>query len=195
MSAVKRTENGIQLVLTSQEIHVLNNLLEQFLELLGDSSVEGHHHDPLMAMMGIVSNDNPPDDPVLRRLFPNAYKEEEEAAEFRRYTEYGLREKKRAQAHHIYEALATYDEEWSAEKPIDLGALEVIINDDEVMIWLSAINDLRLALGVRLGIGESPERTTKDLERLNEDDPTRAVFAVYSWLGWLQQSLLDEVLS
>ena len=36
MSAVKRTENGIQLVLTSQEIHVLNNLLEQLLELLGE---------------------------------------------------------------------------------------------------------------------------------------------------------------
>lgn len=193
MSAVKREDDGIHLVLTSQEIHVLNNLLEQLLELLGDSSVEGHHHDPFMAMMGIVSNENPPDDPVLRRLFPNAYDGEEEAAEFRRYTEYGLREKKRAQAHHIYEALATYDEEWSAEKPIDLGALEVTIKEDEVMIWLSAINDLRLALGVRLGIGESPDRTTTDLERLNEDDPTRAVFAVYSWLGWLQQSLLDNL--
>ena len=94
-SKFEREENGkIKIVFTTQESQVLINLLEQLLELLGEPSIS--EPDPLFNLLGITGNELPPDDPVLRRLLPSAYKDEKDAAEFRRYTEQGLREKKRA---------------------------------------------------------------------------------------------------
>jgi len=75
-------------------------------------------------------------------------------------------------------------------------ALAVIVDEDrggvvedlEGEIWLMAINDLRLALSVRLEI--NPE--SFDLfETLSDEDPQKPIYAVYFWLGWLQESLLN----
>ena len=257
-----RAEDGsIQIVFTSQEAHVLINLTEQILELLGDGAVNAEIDiDPLFQMMGLGSmmgmsgSEQPPEDPVLRRLLPNAYKDEKSAAEFRRYTEHGLREKKRAHALTLYEALVPQDEDWSADQPIDRSSLEVKFGEKDAMAWLGALNDLRLALAVRLGISkeftegrttvgsgsdeemesefdsdiksgfagvsgadatsqvnESSERLAgaseknksdaeaadihKRYELMTESDPMKAVYAVYSWLGWLQQTLLELLMS
>jgi hypothetical protein len=38
------------------------------------------------------------------------------------------------------------------------------------------------------------ERTHDELELLAPDDPLRGVYAVYSWLGWLQESLLQALM-
>jgi hypothetical protein len=40
---------------------------------------------------------------------------------------------------------------------------------------------------VRLKVDENSH---DQLELLSPDDPMNAVFAVYSWLGWLQESLV-----
>ena len=96
----------------------------------------------------------------------------------------------------IYEALMPDDEIWSADKPIDRGSIEVSLNTDEIMVWLGGLNDLRLALAVRLGIGENSPNVKAErqkFELMKESDPMKAVYAVYSWLGWLQQSLLDQL--
>jgi hypothetical protein len=53
------------------------------------------------------------------------------------------------------------------------------------------MNDVRLALGVRLRVDTN---TQQDLELLAPDDPMRGVYAVYSWLGWLQESLIDALM-
>jgi hypothetical protein len=53
------------------------------------------------------------------------------------------------------------------------------------------MNDVRLALGVRLKVEEN---TQQDLELLAPDDPMRGVYAVYSWLGWLQESLISALM-
>jgi hypothetical protein len=50
---------------------------------------------------------------------------------------------------------------------------------------------VRLALGVRLNVEAN---TQQDLELLAPDDPMRGVYAVYSWLGWLQESLIDALM-
>jgi hypothetical protein len=253
-----RAEDGsIQIRFTSQEAHVLINLTEQILELLGDGAVNSEIDiDPIFQMMGFGSSmdlggsEQPPEDPVLRRLLPNAYKDEKSASEFRRYTEQGLREKKRAHALTVYEALIPQDEDWNADQPIDRGSIEIKFIDNDAMAWLGALNDLRLALAVRLGISKefnqgstnspdsggnsrdsgdnSPDsdsvaggsggasfdgrnydretnsatgskRDTSDLhkkyELMTESDPMKAVYAVYSWLGWLQQTLLELLMS
>jgi len=214
---VRDDDGAIRIVFTSQEAHVVINLTEQLLELLGDGSINTDIEvDPLFRMMGLGASEQPPEDPVLRRLLPSAYKDQKSASEFRRYTEHGLREKKRAHAHLVYEALTPADEEWSADQPIDRGSIEVSIGESDAMAWLGALNDLRLALAVRLGISkefdESNQKTQtvptgsggadshekadlhKKYELMTDSDPMKAVYAVYSWMGWLQQSLLEVLM-
>jgi len=214
MSSFRRSSNGenpeIAITLTSQEAHVLINLTEQLLELLADGDGQSHQVDPLLHLVGISSADSLPEDPVLRRLLPNAYQDEKAAGEFRRYTEHGLREKKKAHALTIYEALLPQDEEWSGDTPLEKGSIDISFGESDAMAWLGGLNDLRLALAVRLGIGteigvgtemgigtesatSSPQEQHQKYELMVDSDPMKAVYAVYSWIGWLQQSLLDAL--
>ena len=163
----------------SAESGVLINLCEQLIELLSER-VDHGHEDPLAAMVGITSHDSPPEDEVLRRLLPDAYADEVDASEFRRYTESTLRQKKEAHAISIRMALKS-----SPEGDVEL-------DHDGANAWLGALNDMRLALGVRLKIDNS---NYEHLELLTPDDPLRGVYAVYTWLGWLQESLLEALMS
>ena len=164
---------------SDSEKEVLINLTEQIIELLGERT-DHAHTDPLAAMVGITTHDNPPEDEVLFRLLPNAYSDDESAAEFRRYTESTLREKKRAHAMAVRSHL------------INATDGEVDLDHDSAMGWLGGINDVRLALGVRLNVEENSHET---LELLKPDDPMRPVYAVYTWLGWLQDSLLQALMN
>jgi hypothetical protein len=163
---------------TEAEREVLVNLTEQIIELLAER-VDHHNDDPLAAMVGITAHDTPPDDEVLLRLLPNAYADQVDASEFRRYTESTLRQKKQAHAMAMRMHL---------KAAVD-GVVE--LDHDSANAWLGAMNDVRLALGVRLKVEEN---THQDLELLAPDDPMRGVYAVYSWLGWLQESLIDALM-
>jgi hypothetical protein len=163
---------------TEAEREVLLNLTEQIIELLAER-VDHHNDDPLAAMVGITSHDTPPDDEVLLRLLPNAYADQVDASEFRRYTESTLRQKKQAHAMAMRMHIKT---------AVD-GVIE--LDHDSANAWLGAMNDVRLALGVRLKVEEN---TRQELELLAPDDPMRGVYAVYSWLGWLQESLIDALM-
>ena len=160
------------------EREVLTNLVEQIIELLAER-VDHHNDDPLAAMVGITMHDTPPDDEVLLRLLPNAYADQVDASEFRRYTESTLRQKKQAHAMAMRMHL---------KSAVD-GIVEV--DHDGANAWLGAMNDVRLALGVRLNVQENSH---EDLELLAPDDPMRGVYAVYSWLGWLQESLISALM-
>ncbi len=116
-----------------------------------------------------------PEDPVLARLFPDAYREDPEAAgEFRRYTEDGLRSAKVENARLV---LATL--------PAEGG--RVRLSGEEAQSWLQALNDVRLALGVRLEITEDFE---DQLAGLAADDPRAGYFEVYNWLTYVQETLV-----
>ena len=163
---------------TEAEREVLVNLTEQIIELLAER-VDHHNDDPLAAMVGITAHDTPPDDEVLLRLLPNAYADQVDSSEFRRYTESTLRQKKQAHAMAMRMHL---------KAAVD-GVVE--LDHDSANAWLGAMNDVRLALGVRLKVEEN---THQELELLAPDDPMRGVYAVYSWLGWLQESLIDALM-
>ncbi len=189
-------------IFTSQEAHVLINLTEQILELLGEDDHVDDAMAEFMSIVGISTNDAPPQDPVLHRLLPDAYADAHAAGEFRRYTEHGLREKKRAHASALREALLAKIEnpseneidvevESSDDEPLNLGKIEIEVPLTEIMDWLGGLNDIRLALAVRLGIEKPPaDEAHKKYELMKESDPMKAVYAVYSWLGWLQESLI-----
>jgi len=160
------------------EKEVLLNLCEQIIELLAERQDHGHE-DPLAAMVGITSHDSPPEDEVLHRLLPNAYTDEVDASEFRRYTESTLRQKKQANAISMRIHLKSSDD----------GTID--LDHDNANAWLGGINDIRLALGVRLKVENNSHEA---LELLTADDPLRGVYAVYTWLGWLQETLLSALI-
>jgi hypothetical protein len=167
-------DNAFVAEFSESEREVLINLVEQIIELLGERT-DNHVDDPLAAMVGITTHDSPPEDEVLLRLLPNAYADQVDAAEFRRYTESTLRGKKYAHSMSMRITL---------KSSVD-GIVEV--DHDGANDWLGAMNDIRLALGVRLKVEQTSH---EDLELLAPDDPMRGVYAVYSWLGWLQESLI-----
>jgi len=171
-------DNAFIAQFSESECEVLINLAGQIIELLSERADHGDE-DPLAAMVGITSHDSPPDDEVLLRLLPNAYADGVDAAEFRRYTESVLRNKKKAHAMSMRVLLKSAPD----------GGIE--LDHDNANAWLGAINDIRLALGVRLKV---EERSHDELELLAPDDPLRGVYAVYSWLGWLQESLLQALM-
>jgi Domain of unknown function (DUF2017) len=116
-----------------------------------------------------------PDDPVLARLLPDAYRDDSEAAgEFRRFTEQELRSGKLAAAQTVLDTL-----------PEDGGRVE--LTEEDAQVWLRALNDVRLALGVRLEITEDTAQRTQDLDPA---DPRSAYLWVYDWLTYLQETLV-----
>jgi hypothetical protein len=136
--------------------------------------------DPLARLVGIDPEAERPDDPALARLFPDAYPDDEEAAdEFRRFTERSLRETKLANAAVVLDSLARAD-----------GESKLVLTDDESRAWLGTLNDLRLTLGSRLGI---EEESHEFFASLPEDHPAFAVFHVYDWLTFLQETLVQAL--
>ena len=99
----------------------------------------------LEAMVHGPGADKPPEDPVLARLLPDGYRDDAEAAgEFRRYTEPALRSAKYQAAQEMLDTL-----------PESGGRIQ--LTQDQALSWLKALNDVRLALGVRLGVTEEFE--------------------------------------
>lgn len=93
---------GAAVALDEVETAILRSLAVQLLELIGpgDEPVEGE--DPLAALFAEGPSE-PPSDPALARLFPEAYGDKDDelraaSAEFRRFTENDLRTRKRDDA-------------------------------------------------------------------------------------------------
>ena len=132
----------------------------------------------LEAMVQGPGADTPPEDPVLARLLPDGYRDDPEAAgEFRRYTEPALRSAKHQAAQEMLDTL-----------PESGGRIQ--LTQDQALSWLKALNDVRLALGVRLGVTEEFE---EQWSRLKPDDPQWSAFEVYAWLGAVQESLVQAM--
>ena len=115
---------------------------------------------------------------MLARLLPDGYRDDPQAAEeFRKYTESGLRSAKQQAAREMLDTL-----------PGDGGRIQ--LSRDQATAWLKALNDVRLALGVRLGVTEEFE---DQWSRLSPDDPQWAAYEVYAWLGAVQESLVQAL--
>jgi hypothetical protein len=180
MSQFASKDGVFSLALKIDEAHVMINLVEQLLELLGEGDFLHHYdeNDPFAQLMAMQEERTTPEDPVLKRLLPNAYADPEAADDFRRYTEPALRLNKQSALRVVRESLTTI---------VDREEDGLITNLDP-QIWLKTINDLRLALSVRLEINEE---SFAKFENMPDEDPQKGIFAVYFWLGWLQENLLE----
>ncbi|MFC8190935.1 DUF2017 family protein [Cellulomonas sp. NPDC057328] len=132
----------------------------------------------------------PPDDPAVRRLLPDASRDDAEVAqEFRRLTEDDLRARKVARLRSLWTALVHGEPGW----PDDAFVVAPASADDVA----ATLTDLRLVLADRLEI-----RTDADSEALYdglagaaEDDVRAYLASVYGALSWLQESLLAVMLA
>jgi hypothetical protein len=187
----KRRRGGISATFEIGEAHLLANLAGQVVELLRDrNGAEESHADPLAAQLGMGGPSLPPDDPVLHRLLPDAYRDDaDDAGEFRRFTERSLTSAKVANAETLIGSLVdgglTFGQ--LPDELDDGDRVEVELDDAEVQAWLKALTDVRLSLAVRLGIEDDDDAL---LVSQSDDDATAAMSDIFEWLGYVQETLV-----
>ncbi|XTZ19103.1 DUF2017 domain-containing protein [Micromonospora echinospora] len=136
-------------------------------------------------VVGLLTDGFDHDDPVVGRLFPDVYADDPaSSAEVRRYTEGDLKTAKIDQAGAILAAL-----------PGNEGG-EVRLDAEAAEAWLRALNDARLAMGVRLGVKEGTDLGAELDDAVAADPSSTRVFqlSVYAYLGYLQESLLNALI-
>jgi hypothetical protein len=172
---------------TAFEADLLRSLAGQLIELLrNESATASHQGDPLERLLDFSGPTTEPEDPVLARLFPTAYPDDEEAAgDFRRFTESSLRDGKAGAAASIIDAL---EESGLTNEPADGTFIDVELDQGEAMTWMRSFTDMRLAIATRLGVEEGDEAYWHSLP---DDDPRGQVHEIYDWLGYLQETLVD----
>ncbi|MFE2268415.1 DUF2017 domain-containing protein [Streptomyces lavendulae] len=192
-----RAGGGATVALDGIEISILRSLAVQLLELIGPGEPEPEADaDPLAVLFASDGPTEPPSDPALARLFPDAYggpgagpeADPEElrarSAEFRRFTENDLRTRKREDALAVVRSL-------DGLTPDGEGAALLELTDELPLRWLGALNDLRLTIAARLDITEDDESAV--LFRLPDDDPRKPMVMAYLWLGGLQETLIETL--
>ena len=122
--------------------------------------------------MRLVLDDEEADDPALARLFPVAYRDDPD-----RETEFRLLARDELRSSHLA-ALATLEESAGADR----------LEEEQLLAWMRAINDVRLVLGTRLNVTEEGHERPTDVT-----DPRAPAFAVYDFLTWLQGEIVDAL--
>jgi hypothetical protein len=172
-------DGGAAIALDEVEVSILRSLAVQLLELIGPGDApEDGPADPLAELFADGPTE-PPSDPALARLFPDAYEDDADSSDFRRYTENDLRSRKRE------DALAVV-------RTLDAGAGGPVVklSADESRQWLGALNDLRLTIGTRLEVDDEDN----ELYRLPDTDPRKPMVMAYLWLGGLQETLVETLM-
>ncbi|MBD3947478.1 DUF2017 domain-containing protein [Nocardioides ganghwensis] len=179
---------------TGFEADLLRSLASQMVELLRNERAEpaAPTADAFEAMMAEFSGATTiPEDPVLARLFPTAYPEDEEAAsDFRRFTEGGLRDGKAAASGSIIDVLE--EAGLPPELTEDGLVIDVELTPDEAETWMRAFTDIRLALATRLGVEAGDEHYWHSLP---DDDPRAQAHDIYEWVGYLQETIVEALMS
>ncbi|WP_405936952.1 DUF2017 domain-containing protein [Streptomyces sp. NBC_00726] len=199
---------GAAVALDEVEIAILRSLAVQLLELIGPGDEPAEGEDPLAALFAEGPSE-PPTDPALARLFPEAYGDEDgelraASAEFRRFTENDLRTRKREDALVVVRTLDALTPAMGGASRSDSakggggrregGAAVLTLTADECRSWLGSLNDLRLTIGTRLEVGDEEEDEGSSLYRLPDSDPRKPMVMAYLWLGALQETLVETLM-
>ncbi len=160
----ERRAEGVVVTLDSNEVELLRRIPGELQDLLAGPS----------------SND----DPVYKRLFPAAYLDPTEENAEQEWQELVHPELLRQRIAALELVNTTLD-----RAVTERGRAEVELGPEEVEAWLSVVNDARLALGTRLGVTEAAEA-----EEIDPSDPEAAAHAMYGWLTWLENDLVESLL-
>lgn len=147
---VRRKAELIRVQLADSESNLLSGLIDDFAVMLAEAG---------------------PDDPALRRLYPDGYRDDEAAsAEYRELVESDLQAQRSGRLQLC-----------RAELPEGGGTIS--LDEESADRWLRVLNDLRLTLGVRLEVSED--------EELDSADP---VVNIYQWLSAVQELLVEQLM-
>lgn len=186
-----RTERVVA-TFTGFEADLLRSLASQMVELLRNERAEpaAPAADPFEALMSEFSGATTiPEDPVLARLFPTAYTDDEEAAgDFRRFTEGRLRDGKAAAAGLVIDTLE--EGGLPPELTEDGLVIDVELDAPSAETWMRAFTDIRLALATRLGVEADDEHYWHSLP---DEDPRAQAHHIYEWVGYLQETLVEAL--
>ncbi len=172
------SDRSMDLILEEVERELLISLTAQLIDFVGTAADSGE--DPLVALVGIDPEAVPSEDPALHRLLPDAFRDDEEASlEFRRFTERDLRDAKVRNAEAVRASLGD-------------DGLVVHLSEELIPAWLGFLNDTRLVLGARLELTEENQDEFADLD---DDDPRAALYGLYGWLTYLQETLVQSLLA
>jgi hypothetical protein len=183
----ERVRDTVTTKIDRQESAVLRGLVSQMDEMLRSRQSEAPQ-DELAAMTGIRTGpSSAPDDPILSRLLPDFHRLDREdvsedaekqdrdsAAALRSLHEPDLIDLKTGVAGVLLDTCPP-------------GGGTVKLSVEQADAWLSALNDVRLALGTTLGVAEDMP------DELPDDDPRAPHLGVYHWLTWMQESLVTAL--
>lgn len=161
---VRRLPNQVEISLDSAEVSLLGGMAEQLRPVLTGEAA------------------NTDLDPIRERLYPRAYLDptEDDAEDEWQLAVHGDLVRERVEA---LDALTRAV--LNADKKRSQRVVRLSFEDTER--WLTALNDARLALGMRLGI-------TEDLDFDAVPDAERNVYEIYGWLTYLQGELIETLL-
>ena len=182
MTPFSREGDGFVCELDDFEVALVASLVAQVAELIGDGGSGEASADPF-AQWAREFSPAPLDrsDPVVARLFPDAYADEGASAEHRRYSQGALRQGRIDDSGDVLDDLEATDE----------GRRPLVVGGDHLEAWVKTINGVRLALAVRLGIESEGDHTA--LQALPARDPRTQLVSLYDWLAYLLESLLDAL--
>jgi hypothetical protein len=142
--------------------------------------LEDHEADLLRELVRetrlLLEADVPRTDPVVARLFPDAYEDPEDAAKYEDMVGGELRSEK-------LRALGEVSDSLGPEGPAN-----VVLGDGLTSSWLAWLTDVRLAVGTRLGVTQE----TMEAE-IDPDSPEAPAYDVLHWLGWIQGSIIERL--
>lgn len=130
----------------------------------------------LTEMKELIEHEAAVQDAVIDRLFPAAYAAPEDTQSFRELVGDELKASKQGALLSVLSVLG------------DDGDVAVTVPRSEIDQWLTALTDVRLALGTRFDVTEE-----KMAAELDVDDPEAGAMAVLHWLGWMQEMLIKAI--
>lgn len=184
MSRFRRSGGQLLITVADYEEAVLESMVEQLIVLLEGEDMDPTGDDPFAQWEADMAapSDLDASDPVIARLFPPAYRDDDAAEkEFRRFTQNAQRRTKIEQAKVVLEALLE----------TNAGRDPVVVRAADVDAWLKTIAAIRLTLSVRLGIKTADD--VDELEKLDSDEPGGVLYGIYEWLGYFLEGLIDKL--
>lgn len=155
---------------TQIETAHLGQILEQYIELLQDSIDEGS-------------------DPTLKRLTPKAYLDDDAAqTQFARLTSGELLIRRRDDALTALKSLGSFANAATISESDETFALSertIALNQLSAHAWIRTLSSLRLVFASRLGILED--------ENIPADVRIQPRYAVYEWLGYRLEGLIETI--
>ncbi len=166
----RQADGTLMAELDAEEAVLLQSLAGQVSELVADAVTSTGS-----VRRSTSSTSGGQTDAAVARLLPDAYPGDSEAsAEFRRFTESGLAERKVANAETVIRSLAGAGVTGS-----------VTLDEAEALSWLRCLTDIRLTIASRLGIETEDDEAGRNIDPLMRE--------IYDWLGFVQNSLIEAL--